>query len=175
MSAGLLDASALRAWAHNAVADLISHTDEINRLNVFPVADADTGTNMLFTMRAAWAQADAHSEADDAATVAARLADGALRGARGNSGVILSQILRGLADVSAEAAADRGGGLSDIDGALLAAAFRHAVSLAVTSMGQLVAGTIVSVGSPLVTANGNPPLTTPATTYPGPVTTGRVT
>ena len=145
MSAGLLDASALRAWAHNAVADLISHTDEINRLNVFPVADADTGTNMLFTMRAAWAQADAHSEADDAATVAARLADGALRGARGNSGVILSQILRGLADVSAEAAADRGGGLSDIDGALLAAAFRHAVSLAVTSMGQLVAGTIVSV------------------------------
>ena len=145
MSAGLLDASALRAWAHNAVADLISHTDEINRLNVFPVADADTGTNMLFTMRAAWAQADAHSEADDASTVAARLADGALRGARGNSGVILSQILRGLADVSAEAAADRGGGLSDIDGALLAAAFRHAVSLAVTSMGQLVAGTIVSV------------------------------
>ena len=73
MSAGLLDASALRAWAHNAVADLISHTDEINRLNVFPVADADTGTNMLFTMRAAWAQADAHSEADDADPIVATL------------------------------------------------------------------------------------------------------
>ena len=54
-----LDASALRDWAHTAVGDLITHTDEINRLNVFPVADADTGTNMLFTMRAAWAQADA--------------------------------------------------------------------------------------------------------------------
>ena len=54
-----LDASALRDWAHTAVGDLIAHTDEINRLNVFPVADADTGTNMLFTMRAAWAQADA--------------------------------------------------------------------------------------------------------------------
>ncbi len=54
-----LDASALLDWAHTAVGDLIAHADEINRLNVFPVADADTGTNMLFTMRAAWAQADA--------------------------------------------------------------------------------------------------------------------
>ena len=58
MSARRLDASALRDWAHTAVGDLIAHTDEINRLNVFPVADADTGTNMLFTMRSAWAQAD---------------------------------------------------------------------------------------------------------------------
>ena len=58
MSARRLDASALRDWAHTAVGDLITHTDEINRLNVFPVADADTGTNMLFTMRSAWAQAD---------------------------------------------------------------------------------------------------------------------
>ena len=59
MSGRRLDASALRDWAHTSVGDLITHTDEINRLNVFPVADADTGTNMLFTMRAAWAQADA--------------------------------------------------------------------------------------------------------------------
>ena len=59
MSARRLDATALRDWAHTAVSDLIAHTDEINRLNVFPVADADTGTNMLFTMRAAWAEADA--------------------------------------------------------------------------------------------------------------------
>ena len=61
MSARRLDAPGLRRWAHTAVAHLISHTDEINRLNVFPVADADTGTNMLFTMRAAWAQADARA------------------------------------------------------------------------------------------------------------------
>src|SRR5689334_5180428 len=101
-----LDASALRDWAHTAVGDLIAHTDEINRLNVFPVADADTGTNMLFTMRAAWAQADA-TAAGDVATVAAALADGGLHGARGNSGVILSQILRGIADVAADAAAER--------------------------------------------------------------------
>ncbi|MBX7430700.1 DAK2 domain-containing protein [Mycobacterium sp. Y57] len=145
MSARPLDASSLRRWAHRAVADLISHTDEINRLNVFPVADADTGTNMLFTMRAAWAQADAHADIDDVAALTARMADGALRGARGNSGVILSQILRGVADVTAAAAEDRGGWLPDVDGALFAAALRHAVSLVVMSMGHEVPGTIVSV------------------------------
>ncbi|MGB2923271.1 MAG: DAK2 domain-containing protein, partial [Mycobacterium sp.] len=118
MSARRLDAPALRRWAHTAVADLIRHTDEINRLNVFPVADADTGTNMLFTMRAAWAQADVLATVDDVAALAAALADGALRGARGNSGVILSQILRGLAEVTGAAAADRDGALTDIDGAL---------------------------------------------------------
>ena len=65
MSARRLDASALRDWAHTAVGDLIAHTDEINRLNVFPVADADTGTNMLFTMRSAWAQADRSARTGD--------------------------------------------------------------------------------------------------------------
>src|SRR3546814_13831258 len=54
--AARLDATVLRGWAHAAVEDLISHTDEINGLNVFPVADADTGTNMLFTMRSAWSK-----------------------------------------------------------------------------------------------------------------------
>ena len=55
MSDRRLDGAALREWAHAAVGDLITHVDEINRLNVFPVADADTGTNMLFTMRSALA------------------------------------------------------------------------------------------------------------------------
>jgi DAK2 domain fusion protein YloV len=145
MSARRLDASALRDWAHTAVGDLISHTDEINRLNVFPVADADTGTNMLFTMRSAWAQADTHCHSDDVEQVAAALAAGALHGARGNSGVILSQILRGLSDVVSSAAADRDGALADIDGAVFAAALRHAVGLVGASMGEPVPGTIVSV------------------------------
>ena len=145
MSARRLDASALRHWAHTAVAGLISHTDEINELNVFPVADADTGTNMLFTMRAAWAQADSFVAVDDISALAAAMADGALRGARGNSGVILSQILRAVADVTAAAAEDRDGVLADIDGALFAAALRHAVTLVVTSMGRAVPGTITSV------------------------------
>src|SRR5512139_2942338 len=145
MSARRLDASALRDWAHTAVGDLITHTDEINRLNVFPVADADTGTNMLFTMRSAWAQADALAGVDDVAEVAAALARGALHGARGNSGVILSQILRALADVTAEAATDRRGAVADVDAALFGAALRHAISLVVASMGEAVPRTIVSV------------------------------
>src|SRR3954470_13112769 len=92
-----LDASALRDWAHTAVGDLITHTDEINRLNVFPVADSDTGTNLLFTMRAALTGAEAVIGSAGVCEVTAALAEGALHGARGNSGVILSQILRGLA------------------------------------------------------------------------------
>lgn len=145
MSARRLDASALRDWAHAAVGDLITHTDEINRLNVFPVADADTGTNMLFTMRSAWAQVDAEPVGGDVAQVASALAAGALQGARGNSGVILSQILLGLAEVITSAAAQRDGDLADVDGALFGAALRHAVALVITSMGEPVPGTIVSV------------------------------
>ncbi|HTY26689.1 MAG TPA: DAK2 domain-containing protein, partial [Mycobacterium sp.] len=141
-----LDASALRDWAHTAVGDLITHTDEINRLNVFPVADSDTGTNMLFTMRSALAEAKSAAGSGDVTAVAAALSEGALHGARGNSGVILSQILRGLADVTASAAVDTEGALADVDARLLGAALRHAVGLVVSSMGgEQVDGTIVSV------------------------------
>jgi uncharacterized protein len=146
----LLDAPALRDWAHTAVSDLITHIDEINRLNVFPVADSDTGANMLFTMRSALAEANAGIGADGGpgcvARVAAALSAGALNGARGNSGVILSQILRGIADVTATAAADSGGELQQMDAVLLGAALRRGVELVITSMGgQEVPGTIVSV------------------------------
>ncbi len=141
-----LDASALRDWAHTAVSDLITHIDEINRLNVFPVADSDTGINMLFTMRSALAEANTEARSGDVVRVAAALSAGALNGARGNSGVILSQILRGIADVTAGAAAESGGELHGIDAALLGAALRHGVDLVISSMGgQEVHGTIVSV------------------------------
>lgn len=145
-----LDAPALRDWAHTAVSDLITHIDEINRLNVFPVADSDTGANMLFTMRSALAEANAGISAEGGprcvARVASALSVGALNGARGNSGVILSQILRGIADVTATAAADAGGELSHLDAALLGAALQRGVELVIASMGgQEVPGTIVSV------------------------------
>jgi uncharacterized protein len=146
----LLDASALRDWAHTAVGDLITHIDEINRLNVFPVADSDTGINMLFTMRSALAEANtvasSQTRPGDVVRVAAALSAGALNGARGNSGVILSQILRGIADVTADAAEESGAELHVIDAGLLGAALRHGVDLVVASMGgQEVPGTIVSV------------------------------
>ena len=144
-----LDATALHDWAHTAVGDLLRHADEINRLNVFPVADSDTGANMLFTMRSALVEAEPAAASGDVAEVAAALARGAADGARGNSGAILSQILRGLADVMTEAKADTDladSDLADIDPALLAAALRHAVVLVVSAMGgEVVDGTVVSV------------------------------
>ena len=146
MSGRRLDASGLLDWAHAAVGGLVVHAEEMNRLNVFPVADADTGTNMLFTMRAALADAEKRAKkSDDVAQVAAALARGALHGARGNSGVILSQILRGLADVTASAAADTGNEFADINAVVFGAGLRHAVGLVVGSMGEEVPGTIVSV------------------------------
>jgi DAK2 domain fusion protein YloV len=90
--AGLL--GAFRA----AVANLEAHVDEVNALNVFPVPDGDTGSNMLATVRAALAEAEALGPDAPAERIAASAAFGALMGARGNSGVITSQILRGLAE-----------------------------------------------------------------------------
>jgi len=75
---------------------LKSHATLVNALNVFPVPDGDTGTNMSLTMAAALAEMDC-SPQSSAAEVAQAVAHGALMGARGNSGVILSQMLRGLA------------------------------------------------------------------------------
>lgn len=141
-----LDGATLREWAQTCVTDLIVHTDEINRLNVFPVADSDTGTNMLFTMRSAAAQVEALSDTVGVEEVLAALALGALNGARGNSGVILSQILRATSDVARSAPAHPDGRLDEIDPALFATMLRYAVELVVAAMGgEIVDGTIVSV------------------------------
>ncbi len=72
------------------------HQQAINALNVFPVPDGDTGTNMLLTMQSAWAEIE-HSPEDHIGRLAHAVAHGALMGARGNSGVILSQLWRGFA------------------------------------------------------------------------------
>ena len=93
--AGLL--GAFRA----AAANLEAHVDEINALNVFPVPDGDTGSNMVATVRAALEEAEALGESGTAERVASAAAFGALMGARGNSGVITSQILRGIAEALA--------------------------------------------------------------------------
>lgn len=86
----------LKAMIAAGYAWLERHKEIVNALNVFPVPDGDTGTNMFLTMRAAWREID-HSDEDDISRVAQAVAQGALMGARGNSGVILSQILRGMA------------------------------------------------------------------------------
>jgi uncharacterized protein len=81
-----------------AAAGLEAAVDEVNALNVFPVPDGDTGSNMMATVRAALAEAEAVGSTVSAERVASAAAFGALMGARGNSGVITSQILRGVAE-----------------------------------------------------------------------------
>jgi len=90
------DGLGLRLAFEAATAALERRAAKIDALNVFPVPDRDTGTNMLMTMRAALAEVTETTNRE-AKYVAARLAHGALIGARGSSGVILSQIIRGLA------------------------------------------------------------------------------
>ncbi|PYE15538.1 hypothetical protein DFR67_110202 [Williamsia limnetica] len=100
VGAPAMDPGLLRDWIHGTVTSLDGVRAEINDLNVFPIPDSDTGSNMLHTMMAA---ADAVDQLDpdaDTAQVARAMADGAVSKARGNSGIILSQVLVGLADAA---------------------------------------------------------------------------
>ena len=108
----------------------------VNQLNVFPVPDGDTGTNMLLTMREAYEQIDALDE-PHAGKVAALVADGALNGARGNSGTILSQIWRGLA-VGLQ-------GQGAFDAEIFAQACMYAVEHAYAAVQTPTEGTILTV------------------------------
>jgi len=111
----------------------------LNQLNVFPVPDADTGTNMLHTVRRASEELEKLHESDErlVGAVASSFARGAFAGARGNSGVILAEILRGFAD-----ALD---GESMLDGPVLAAAFSRAAEQAYHSVSHPVEGTMLTV------------------------------
>ena len=92
-----LDASAVRQWSAVASDVLAAHQGEIDDLNVFPVPDGDTGTNLVLTMRAA-ADGLAADDTDDVGGALQALGRSAVLAARGNSGVIVSQILCGLAE-----------------------------------------------------------------------------
>jgi DAK2 domain fusion protein YloV len=108
----------------------------IDALNVFPVPDGDTGTNMLLTMRSTVEEAQRVSDASASAVMQA-MAHGALMGARGNSGVILSQIMRGLAKGL--------DGKTHLDGEDLALSLQEACSLAYKAISRPVEGTILTV------------------------------
>jgi len=96
MSDELFDGGILKAALQSAEQQLEAHIEELNMLNVFPVPDGDTGINMFITIQSA-NKAVAQLTTNSAATISAAAARGALLGASGNSGVILSQILRGIA------------------------------------------------------------------------------
>jgi DAK2 domain fusion protein YloV len=97
-----LDATGVRRWSRDAATSLSEHRREIDRLNVFPVHDSDTGTNLATTLRAAADALDA-DRADHAGAALRAWARGAVLGACGNSGNILAQLLRGIADAAGSA------------------------------------------------------------------------
>jgi len=150
-----LDAVAARRWAVVARAAFASRRAEIDALNVFPVPDGDTGTNLYLTFDAALDAARTAYErrASTAGPSSPELADESevfarelLLAARGNSGVILSQIFRGFADEVAATGAEA------LDGAGLAAAVGRADTLAWASVTRPVEGTILSVSRAAATA-----------------------
>lgn len=127
----------LKGFLEAGTAWLEAHSASINALNVFPVPDGDTGTNMVLTMHAALEEIEAAPD-DSAAAVAHATAHGALMGARGNSGVILSQLFRGLASGL--------DGKAQFDGADFAAALNEASITAYKGVIKPVEGTILTVG-----------------------------
>lgn len=139
----VLDAAATRRWARHALEALGRERETIDALNVFPVPDGDTGTNLYLTVEAASRAAEeagAGPAGDDFGTAIRALAQGAFLGARGNSGVIISQILRGMADaVAAEP------GLPGVDGRLLGIALVRAARAAYEAVGSPVEGTVLTV------------------------------
>ena len=131
-----LDGDGLRQMLSASAQVLEANVEAVNALNVFPVPDGDTGTNMFLTLRTVVQEANnaPGSSISDVANAAAR---GALLGARGNSGVIFSQFIRGLASTFE--------GHVDADAALLAAAFIEGGSATYRAVSNPVEGTMLTV------------------------------
>jgi DAK2 domain fusion protein YloV len=120
-----------------AATALRERADEVNRLNVFPVPDGDTGTNMSLTMDAVVAELEQLPSDSSVAGICQAVTHGSLMGARGNSGVILSQILRGLCEVI---------GSEEAQGTeLLASALERATTVAFQAVRKPVEGTMLTV------------------------------
>ncbi|MFC8078371.1 DAK2 domain-containing protein [Streptomyces sp. NPDC057307] len=165
-----LDAAAVRTWCSLALDALGRDREEIDAINVYPVADGDTGTNLYLTVesaaRAVEAVFDAHAtgtSVPDLPDTVRAMAHGALIGARGNSGTILAQLLRGMAEVLGEAGAgsdgagDEDGAAAEDGGNHLARALRRAAELAREAVAHPVEGTILTVASAAAAAAARPP------------------
>ncbi|MFF1477801.1 DAK2 domain-containing protein [Streptomyces sp. NPDC058301] len=134
-----LDAVAVRTWCSLALDGLGRDREEIDAVNVYPVADGDTGTNLYLTVESAHQAVEAvfaaYTEVPETADVIRAMAHGALIGARGNSGTILSQLLRGMAEVLAEHGTD------------LSGALRRAAESAYEAVAHPVEGTVLTVAT----------------------------
>ena len=136
MKTDLADGQTLKEMFASGTAWLEKSASDINAINVFPVPDGDTGTNMVLTMQFALEEAKLNSD-NQASSVAKSLAHGALMGARGNSGVILSQFFRGLAKGLE--------GKTHFDGGDFARALAGASQTAYKGIVNPVEGTILTV------------------------------
>ncbi|MEY2402696.1 MAG: fatty acid kinase [Acidimicrobiaceae bacterium] len=130
-----LGAAELRSVLRGYRDALRAHQDAINRLNVYPVPDGDTGTNMALTLESVCQELDGADEGMPATCKA--ISHGSLMGARGNSGVILSQVLRGMVDVLRDG--------DGADGPMFAAALTAASEAAYGAVMKPVEGTILTV------------------------------
>ncbi len=151
----IVSSALVRDWALRALSGLGDAREDIDALNVFPVPDGDTGTNLYLTMESAfesveqcWATGEGSPEphVDEAARA---MSMGALMGARGNSGVIMSQILRGTNEVL--------GALTDgqvLEGASVYSLLRRAADLGYEAVGRPVEGTILTVARAAADAAG---------------------
>ncbi|RAG82794.1 dihydroxyacetone kinase [Streptacidiphilus pinicola] len=140
-----LDAAAVRDWCRLSLAALGQAREEIDALNVYPVPDGDTGTNLFLTVESAAQQVEAqfsvgaaHGDDPSLESVLRAMAHGALLGARGNSGVILSQLLRGIA-------ASVGAG--PCDAPALRRALRRAADAGYEAVAVPVEGTVLTVAA----------------------------
>lgn len=144
-----LDALAVRTWCGLALRALGRAREEIDAINVYPVADGDTGTNLYLTLESAATAVEAvfagygTGSGEPALADAVRaMAHGALIGARGNSGTILAQLLRGMAQVLAD-----DGDAPHVDGPGLRLALRRAADSARQAVARPVEGTVLTVAS----------------------------
>ena len=131
-----IDGALLKKALANAVGYLERNKEEVNSLNVFPVPDGDTGTNMLLTIKSALKQGML-VEDNDTSKIALAASQGSLMGARGNSGVILSQLFRGFANGVQ--------GKAEIDIKLLANGLKQASNTAYKAVMKPTEGTILTV------------------------------
>ncbi len=156
-----MGAEVVRRWAVTALTALGQERERIDALNVFPVADRDTGTNVYLTLEAGVSAASAAADQGSLLTAFAR---GALLGARGSSGAITAQLLSGWAsglgdaagvgDVAGVAGVDGvdGPALAVVDGPALAGMLEHGDRLAWTAVGEPVQGTMLTVSRAAATA-----------------------
>ena len=136
MNTNTVDAKILGRMFLSGAKNLEAKKEWINELNVFPVPDGDTGTNMTLTIMSAASEVNALSE-PDMKSLAKAISSGSLRGARGNSGVILSQLLRGFTKVIEK--------YEEIDAPIFVTAFERAVETAYKAVMKPKEGTILTV------------------------------